>query len=233
MARSKSQNHEEKPVRQRLLEAGERLFAEHGWHAIGIRAIAAEAGASLAALNYYFGDKERLLAEIFSIRAKPIADERTRLLGEAGAEGDPSVEAILEAFLRPSLTIAGDLGGRSFVKLRARLASEPQSSSRAILSREFDQSSRAFLAALGRALPDLPRIDLEFRFHFLLGANVYTMADNGRIQDLTGGHCDPGDVEAALRHLVPFLAAGFRSPAVTSAPVYADPLAEAPRKASK
>lgn len=207
---------EGKSVRQRLIEAGERLFAEHGWRAVGIRAIAAEAGASLAALNYHFGDKERLLAEIFSIRARPIADARMRFLDEACANGDPSVEAILEAFLRPSLTIAGDLGGRAFVKLRARLAAEPQSVSRAILSREFDASSRAFLAAFERALPDLPRIDLEFRFHFLLGANVYTMADNGRIQDLTGGHCDPGDVEAALRHLVPFLAAGFRSPPVTA-----------------
>ena len=212
---------EGKSVRQRLLEAGERLFAEHGWHAVGIRAIAAEAGVSLAALNYHFGDKERLLAEIFSIRAKPIAEERLRLLESAGARGEPSIEDILEAFLRPSLTIASDLrfGGRTFVKLRARLGAEPQSTSRAILSKEFDHSSRAFLAAFGRALPDLPQIDLEFRFHFLLGTIVYTMADTGRIQDLTDGHCNPGDVEAALRHLVPFLAAGFRSRPITAAPV--------------
>lgn len=204
-------------MRQRLLEAGERLFAEHGWQAIGIRAIAAEAGASLAALNYHFGDKERMLSEIFSIRAKPIADERMRLLEIACASGEPSVEEILSAFLRPSLAIASDsrFGGRAFVKLRARLATEPQATSRAILSREFDLSSRAFLAAFGRALPDLPQIDLEFRFHFLLGTMLYTMADNGRIQDLTDGHCDPGDVDAALQHLVPFLAAGFRSPSVT------------------
>jgi len=217
MSRSEPQALEGKSVRQRLLEAGERLFAEHGWQAIGIRAIAAEAGASLAALNYHFGDKERMLSEIFSIRAKPIADERMRLLDIADANGDPSIEEILKAFLRPSLAIASDsrFGGRTFVKLRARLATEPQATSRSILSREFDLSSRAFLAALGRALPDLPQIDLEFRFHFLLGTMLYTMADNGRIQDLTDGHCDPGDVEAALQHLVPFLAAGFRSPSVT------------------
>jgi AcrR family transcriptional regulator len=202
-----------RPVRERLLETAERLFAEHGWHAVGIRTIATEAGVSLAALNYHFGDKEKLLAEIFSIRAKPIAEERLRLLETAIAQGAPSVEDVLEAFLRPSLTTASDprFGGRTFVKLRARLAAESQSTSRDILSKEFDNSSRAFLTAFGRLLPELPRIELEWRFHFLLGTMIYTMANNGRIQDLTDGHCDPTDVEEALRHLVPFLAAGFRS----------------------
>jgi hypothetical protein len=44
-----------------------------------------------------------------------------------------------------------------------------------------------------------------------MGTMVYTMADSGRIQSLTNGSCDPGDVDAALRHIVPFLAAGFRA----------------------
>ena len=42
---------------------------------------------------------------------------------------------------------------------------------------------------------------------------VYTMADPGRIQSLTGTLCNPGDADAALQRLVPFLAAGFRTPA--------------------
>jgi hypothetical protein len=46
----------------------------------------------------------------------------------------------------------------------------------------------------------------------MLGAMYYTMANSGRIQALTGGRCDPGDVKRALRHMIPFLAAGFRSP---------------------
>jgi hypothetical protein len=41
---------------------------------------------------------------------------------------------------------------------------------------------------------------------------TYTMANPGRIQALSGGICDPGDVERALTRLVPFLAAGFRAP---------------------
>jgi hypothetical protein len=37
------------------------------------------------------------------------------------------------------------------------------------------------------------------------------MSNSGRIQALTGRRCDPGDVKQALQHMVPFLAAGFRS----------------------
>jgi hypothetical protein len=47
-----------KPVSGRLIDAGERLFAEYGWNGVGIRTIAAAADVSLAALNYHFGDKK-------------------------------------------------------------------------------------------------------------------------------------------------------------------------------
>ncbi len=203
-----------KPARQRLLDVAEGLFAEHGWNAVSIRTIAAAADVSLAALNYHFGLKENLLAEIFAMRARPIAEARMRLLAEITARGDGTLEDVIEAFLRPALAVGADngYGGAVFGKLRARLASEPEVVSRRILSDAFDQSSRLYIEALQRLLPDLAAADLAWRFHFLLGAMVYTMADAGRIQSLTEGRCDPGDVEAALRHMVPFMAAGFRAP---------------------
>ena len=200
-----------RPVKQRLLEAGEELFAEHGWNGVSIRTIAAKAEVSLAALNYHFGEKEKLLAEIFAARARPIAAERIRLLEALRADGDLSLETVIEAFLSPALTVSTEFGGRVFIKLRARLATEPVAFSRRILADAFDESSRLYLAALQDLLPDLAPADLAWRFHFSLGAMLYTMADPGRIQSLTNGVCDPSDAQAALRHLVPFLAAGFRS----------------------
>jgi AcrR family transcriptional regulator len=203
-------------VRQRLMDASEQLFADHGWNAVSIRTIVAAADVNLAALHYHFGSKEQLLAEIFAARAKPIVEERLRLLAQAERSGETPLplERILEAFLRPALTIGSDqrFGGRAFVKLRARLAIEPEEVSRKILANAFDESSGAFLAALGHALPEIPRADLEWRFHFMLGAMFYTMANAGRIQSLTDGRCDPGRVEDALAYIIPFLAAGFRSP---------------------
>ena len=185
------------PVRERILEVAERLFAEHGMSGVGLRAISGEAKVNLASIAYHFGSKDGLLEALFAQRAAPIAEERLRLLAACYEKAKkPKLEDILEAFLRPALVLGVEprFGGPAFVKLRARLATEPEALSR-----------------IAAALPDLPRAEVEWRFHFMLGAMFYTMADSGRIQALTKGRVDPGDVGRALRHMIPFLAAGFRS----------------------
>ncbi|MDB5602804.1 MAG: hypothetical protein JWN71_4848 [Xanthobacteraceae bacterium] len=204
----------EASVRERILESAERLFAEHGMSGVGLRAITSEANVNLASVAYHFGSKEGLLEALFALRAEPIAKERLNLLARCfESTKAPALEQILDAFLRPALTLGKQprLGGPAFVKLRARLATEPETLARKILSKAFDLSSRKFIDAIAQALPHLPRAEVEWRFHFMLGAMFYTMGNSGRIQSLTGGHCDPGDVKRALHHMIPFLAAGFRS----------------------
>ena len=201
-------------ARERILHAAEQLFAEHGMSGVGLRAISAAAEVNLASIAYHFGSKDGLLEAVFALRAAPIAEERLRLLDEAEqrADGNPELEDILDAFVRPALTMGSQRnGGPAFGRLRARLATEPEALSRKILSVAFDASSRRFIDAIANALPKLPRAEVEWRFHFMLGTMYYTMANSGRIQALTGGRCDPGDVKRALRHMIPFLAAGFRS----------------------
>lgn len=201
-------------VRERILEVAERLFAEHGMSGVGLRAISAEAGVNLASIAYHFGSKDGLLEALFAQRAAPIAEERLRLLARCYEKtGSPKLEDILDAFLRPALGLGTEShpGNPAFIKLRARLATEPQALSRKILSKAFDTSSRKFIDAIAAALPELPRAEVEWRFHFMLGAMFYTMADAGRIQALTKGRIDPGNVKRALHHMIPFLAAGFRS----------------------
>lgn len=201
-------------VRDRILHAAEHLFAEHGMSGVGLRTITAAAKVNLASIAYHFGSKDGLLEELFALRAGPIADERLRLLAQAhtDADGAPTLEQILEAFVRPALTIGpqSPQGGQAFGRLRARLATEPEKLARKLLAKAFDQSSRRFIEAIGNALPDMPRAEVDWRFHFMLGVMFYTMANSGRIQALTGGRCDPGDVNLAIRHMIPYLAAGFR-----------------------
>lgn len=202
-------------TRERILSAAARLFAERGMEGVGLREITAEAGVNLAAVNYHFGTKIGLLEELFETRARPLTQERARLLDlcRPGPRRPPLLEQLLDAFLRPAfshgLDSQGD--GASFARLRARLAVDSEALYRRILSRAFDASTGRFLDAIAGALPDIPRAEVEWRFHFMLGTMIYTMANGGRIQSITRGACDPADANAILARLIPFLAAGFRS----------------------
>jgi AcrR family transcriptional regulator len=51
-------------TRQRLLEAAGEVFAERGFRMATVRDICQRAKANLAAVNYHFGDKERLYAAV-------------------------------------------------------------------------------------------------------------------------------------------------------------------------
>ena len=103
------------------------------------------------------------------------------------------------------------------MRLRAGLGFEREDVARSLIARHFNKVSRLFLRRLHEVKLKLSDEELYWRFHFLLGAQYYTMANPGRIQTLSGGVCDPSDSNRSLRYMIPFLAAGFRAPSTASA----------------
>jgi AcrR family transcriptional regulator len=203
-------------TRALLLAAGERLFAERGFAGVSVRQIAADAGVNWSLVGYYFRGKHGLLAEIYRRHCATLNAERARLLADARRSG-LALEAVIEAFVRPALAeIQGRKGGQ-FSRLRAMLAAEDAPLFTQLVAANFDQSSRTFVAALGECLPGLPADDVLWRFHFMLGTIYYSASSPQRIKAFSRGRCDPGDIDATVGHLVPFLAAGFRSAQVTAA----------------
>jgi AcrR family transcriptional regulator len=202
--------------RERLLFAGERLFAAHGFSGVSVRDIANAAGVNSALVGYYFGGKEGLLSEVYRRHCEPMSRERARLLNEALAgRTKPALEKILEAFIRPALLLTQDgEGGRAFIRLRALLSGENSALLDHLVADNFDESTRIFVDALCTVLPKLTRDDVLWRFHFLLGAIYYTATGPQRIFSVSGGRCNPLDVDVTIRQMVAFTSAGFRSPRV-------------------
>lgn len=201
-------------TREKILDAANKLFAERGVEGVSLRELTLKAGVNIAAVHYHFGSKDGILPELFARSSKPIVKWRLDLLEKVRRhpDGRPYLEDVLEAFLRPALQ-SGRRQNAAFVQLRARLALERDEAKRTVLGRTFDQSSQRFIEAIAEALPDLPRIELYWRFHFLMGSMFYTMADSGRIQSLSGGKCDPSDTEAALQRMVSVFARVFEEAA--------------------
>lgn len=206
-------------TREKILDAANKLFAERGVEGVSLRELTVKAGVNIAAVHYHFGSKDGILPELFARSSKPIIKWRLDLLEKVRRhpDGRPYLEDVLEAFLRPALQ-SGRRQNASFVHLRARLALERDEAKRRVLSRTFDGSSRKFLAAIAEALPGIPPGELYWRFHFLMGAMFYSMADSGRIQSLSGGTCDPGETEEALARLVAVFAKVFSDAAPAPRP---------------
>lgn len=220
----------ENETREKLVAAAERLFAQHGYQGVSVRAIAAAAGANWSLVGYYFRGKEGLLFEVYRRHCNALNAERFELLKAARAESrPPQLEKVIEAFVLPALSVAEtQAGGATFTRLRAVLAAENSKLLDQLVAENFDASSAAFIDALCECVPKLSRDEVLWRFHFMLGTIYYTASGPRRIKALSEGRCDPANVSENLKHLIPFLAAGFR---VSAGQPQA--LTAAPRKRSR
>lgn len=213
---AKTSESSEESSREKLLRSADRLFAHRGFDGVSVRDIANDAQVNSALVGYYFGGKEGLLAEVYTRHCQSLKAERARLLSQYRQDSTtPSLEAVLDAFIRPSLEATRDGDGkRSLSRLRAILSAENSLLLEQLVARNFDESSKAFVRELCRCLPHLSREDVFWRFHFLLGTIYYTATGPHRIKTLSKGRCDPSDPAATAQELIAFLAAGFRAPSV-------------------
>jgi AcrR family transcriptional regulator len=203
-------------TRTRILNAAEVLFMEHGFEATSMRAITTAAGANLAAVNYHFGSKETLIEEVFRRRLTWLNEQRLQRLDElehAAAGGAVKPRLILEAFFGVALKMAADVegGGRNFMRLLSRIYAEPSQFVRNFLAEEYAAVVVRFKAALCKALPDVPKEEILWRFHFMVGALSYALSGADALNIVNGMPLDD-EPEALSARLMSFLIGGLRAP---------------------
>jgi len=205
-------------TKSRILDAAEELFMEHGFEATSLRLITTAAGVNLAAVNYHFGSKEELFQAVLTRRLDPMNQDRMQLLSsyESAAAGKPlSCEKILAAMFIPALKLARDheQGGKNFLRLLGRAYADPAPFIREFLSSQYREMIARFRAAFSFALPHIPREELSWRLHFVMGALSYTLAGADMLKIISQLQPDEAtNDELLLKRLAPFLAAGLRSP---------------------
>jgi len=192
-------------TRALILDAAERLYADRGFADVTLRDIVAAAGVNLAAVNYHFGSKDELIAELFVTRS--IATNRARLnelkAAEAEGGGRAEIDAILRALVGP--TLRGCLGPENErstaarFMIRASIESVPPI--RRIKNREIDHL-RKFAAAMRRSLPDRSDVELYWGLHFALAMAHQTIRDSERLSKLSEGQCDLNDVDGVIERIV-------------------------------
>src|SRR6195256_858020 len=92
-------------TRAAILNSAERLYADRGFADVTLRDIVAAADVNLAAVNYHFGSKDELIAELFVTRSLATNRERLNELkaAEQAGGGGAGVDTIPRAPGRPAL----------------------------------------------------------------------------------------------------------------------------------
>jgi AcrR family transcriptional regulator len=205
-------------MREAILVAAEELFATNGFSAVSVRDIAQAAGANPGSVTYHFKTKDGLLLEIYQRHCLPMNHRRSELLAAARRVRDlrDRLEAIVRAYVLPAFSSGSDLagGGARFTRLRAIMSAEGNEVARRIIAQTFDDTSHAFIEAIHESLPDVPRTEIVWRTHFLLGALYYTLVTPERVVRLSRGEADGSDAGEAIEQLVQSTVASLQAPAI-------------------
>jgi AcrR family transcriptional regulator len=192
-------------TRTAILTAAERLYAERGFADVTMRDIVAAADVNLAAVNYHFGSKDDLIAELFVTRGLVTNRERLHALqaAEDAGAGRADLAAIFAALVGP--TLRGCLGPEKqrsdAARFMIRASIEAVPPIRRIKNREVDHLKR-FAAAMRRALPDHDPVAIYWALHFALAMAHQTIRDSERLTRMSDGLCDLDDVQGIIDRVV-------------------------------
>ncbi len=122
-------------TRKKLLETAAEAFALRGFTSTTVREICEKAGANIAAVNYHFGDKDRLYAEVLRHALHAAHEKHPPTLGLSPAA---TPEKRLRAFIESLLRRLFDEGRHSWhARLMAREMVEPTRALDALVKEEI------------------------------------------------------------------------------------------------
>jgi len=208
-----------KPVdtRQRILDAAELLFARNGYRGTSLRAITDRAGVNLAAVNYHFGSKKRLLDEVIKRRILPLNKIRKKRLEEVrnlarSKRLPPDIEDVLTAFIEPTMLFKeSEPGAKEFITFIGRSLADPDDTVRNAFHAVINPMARFLFKTVCEALPGLSKELLFWRLHFTMGAFFHTMHISGNPEPGLMGMKTDIDAKSLVDLLIPYVTAGMKA----------------------
>jgi AcrR family transcriptional regulator len=157
--------------RQRLLEAAAEEFAEKGFKAATVKAITDRAGANIAAVNYYFRDKEGLYIE--AVKAACCGQSMEFPLPDWPAGTSPTVK--LADFIRAEVHHLVDNNRRRpwQRQLMMQELARPTPACAELVRDVIRPRAEVIAGILEELLPDLPKSKRTLIAHSIVGQCVF------------------------------------------------------------
>jgi AcrR family transcriptional regulator len=190
-------------TRERIAEAAGEIFAERGFDATTVRDICRRAGANIAAVNYYFGDKQRLYIEAV-VRAHRWRMEQAAL--PEWSEGTPAETKLADfitTFIRRVRTGPEDTW---HTKLMMREMAHPTGACAELVQSSIRPQFEILLAILRELLPsDVSAERLQLTGFSIVGQCLfYHLADPVVRNLLSSEEYSELDVAKLAQHILDF-----------------------------
>ena len=173
-------------TRARIMAAAEKLFAEKDIDGVSLSEIHAEAGQrNRSAINYHFGSKEKIIAEIIEKHEADIRQLLQAMLEAMDTTGKPGLRETIEAMV---VIFANKLydpdGGMAYIRLMAQLIGDPRF---AVFERHLELIERGtdLVSRITRSVLEAPggkRTWLS-RWIFLTGLMFHALADYSKLAE--------------------------------------------------
>ncbi|UCG13469.1 MAG: CerR family C-terminal domain-containing protein [Deltaproteobacteria bacterium] len=186
-------NTNEDHTKERILDTAEALFAQKGFQAVSIREITRAARCNLAAVNYHFGNKEKLYLEVFRARwvprAKRVQESFRESLAAQGLLSLPAVvKALAQAFLEGPLS---DEERLRHSQLMTREMAQPTEAFNQVAEQVMRPFFTELASKLRSVLPDgLEDEQLMLNIFSIFGMVLYFNFARAPVSRLTGREYD-------------------------------------------
>lgn len=203
-----------KPVQDRLLDAAEQLFSDHGFEGAGVRDIASIAGCNIAAINYYFGGKDKLYTEVWRRQLVQMRDARLQAIEQVMAEsaGKPVLEDLLRSFANAFVgPFRDESRSRRFMNLMAREMIDQRVPVNMFINEVVKPTMGAIREALLKACPGLEESRIPLLIIFLAGQLMHVVHVKAMFDHAETTEIPPFDLNEVVDHIVKFSAAGIRA----------------------
>jgi AcrR family transcriptional regulator len=198
-------------TRQRLLDAAGEVFAEQGFRSATVRDICRRAGANVAAVNYHFGDKEKLYQAVIEDAFCQALEKHPPM--PAGVTPEAPPEATLGAVIHSFLSRALDEGRPAWqAKLMVREISDPTGALERIVELGVRPQHGLFVALVREILgPDAADADVVLCARSIIGQCLFYRFAHPVVSRLQPGLVnDAQRIRTLAEHVTRFSLAALR-----------------------
>ncbi len=152
-------------TRQRIVDAAERLFAEHGIDNVTLLDIARSAQQkNRGALQYHFGDKSGLINAVLDKHGDQISRRRKPLVDALIARVEPTLKDLVEAYVLPvAQHVDATPNTQAFLLINAQIMTSPEFTSLALARAERYPEVRQLMAMMLKAIPAASKKRRDFK----------------------------------------------------------------------